>query len=161
MTRNNLTTHLKWLLKQGPSLYPSLTPSVHQNGNDRGAPNLSQAQLVLDQPGASSGFGAEGDLERIPGTFANDPGTDDADANIDDTNMARLLIAPQSTSKPRLLSSSKKSIERRKASGGIAPEASPSEQQKTKHPDRVTGTAAYSYLWHDYMELTITIRYSI
>jgi bloom syndrome protein len=33
MTKNNLASHLKWLLKQGPSLYPSLTaesPVVEQ-----------------------------------------------------------------------------------------------------------------------------------
>lgn len=154
MTRNNLTTHLKWLLQQGPSLYPSLTPSVRENGKDIVAPNLSQAQLVLDQPGASSGFGAEGDLERIPGIFANDTGTDDADANINDTDMARLLIAPQSTSKPRLLSSSKKSVEQKEAKDALVPETSPSEQRKTKHFDRVTGTAAYSSLWCNYTQLT-------
>lgn len=155
MTKNNLTTHLKWLLKQGPSLYPSLIPSVHDSRKDIGVPSVPQAQLGLDQPGASSGLGAESDLERIPGTFTNDTGTDDADASIDDTNMARLLIAPQSTSKPRLLSSSKKSAETRKTGDGVAPEASPSEQRKSKHPDRVTGRAAYSGLWHNYRELTV------
>lgn len=144
MTKNNLTTHLKWLLKQGPSLYPSLTPSVHDKRKDIGVPSLPQAQLGSDQPGSSFGFGAESDLERIPGTFTNDTGADDADANIDDTDMARLLIAPQSTSKPRLLSSSKKSTETKKPGLGVVPEASPSEQRKLKHSDRVKGRATCS-----------------
>ena len=143
MTKNNLTTHLKWLLKQGPSLYPSLTPSAHENRNNASARNPSHAQPILKQQTAGLGLDEECDLERIPGTFVNDTGAYDADVKVDDTNMARLLLAQQSANKPRLLSSSKKSAEGNKTGNNCAPEKSPSEQRKTRNLSVVRGMTTY------------------
>lgn len=110
MTKSNLATHLRWLVKQGPSLYPSLTPSAHETRDDITTRNPAPALPIsaLGQTGAGSSFGRDSDLDRIPGTIVEDTGSNDADA---DTNMARLQFAPQSASKPRLLSSSKKPFE--------------------------------------------------
>lgn len=111
MTKNNLATHLKWLVKQGPSLYPSLTPSAHETRDDTNTRNPVPAQPIstLGETGAGSIVGRESDLERIPGTIVEDTGSNEAYA---DTNMARLQFAPQSTNKPQLLSSSKTPFER-------------------------------------------------
>lgn len=85
MTKNNLAVHLKWLLKQGPSLYPSLTTE---------SPPIERDVRVSQQPTPPSDKNEtlEGILE------------DGDDAT--DKNMARLMLAPSSASKPRLLSRS-------------------------------------------------------
>lgn len=143
MTKNNLSTHLKWLLKQGPSLYPSLTPSAHENQNNADARNPARGQptSAQDQPGIDSRSSRDVDSERIQETFVDDIGDNNAEVKTD-TNMARLLFAPQSASKPRLLSSSKKSPAARTlgASNGRVPEKSPTER-KTRDPNVVKGTA--------------------
>jgi len=129
MTKSNLATHLRWLVKQGPSLYPSLTPSAHETWDDTCTRNPAPAEPIstLDQTGTGSGFGRDSDLERIPGTIVEDTGSNDADA---DTNMARLQFAPQSANKPRLLSSSKKPFERTpRKSLEYIPEKSPTEHR--------------------------------
>lgn len=120
MTKNNIATHLRWLVKQGPSLYPSLTPSAQETRDDTYTRSPAPAQRIpaLGQTGAGSS-----DLERIPGTIVENTGSNEADA---DTNMARLQFAPQSASKPRLLSSSKTPFERTpKKSLERIPEKSP------------------------------------
>lgn len=143
MTKNNLSTHLKWLLKQGPSLYPSLTPSAHENQNNADARNPARGQptSAQDQPGIDSRSSRDVDSERILETFVDDIGDNNAEVKTD-TNMARLLFAPQSASKPRLLSSSKKFPAARTlgASNGRVPEKSPTER-KTRDPNVVKGTA--------------------
>lgn len=81
MTKNNLASHLKWLLKQGPSLYPSLTaePSV-----------VEQSTRFSQQPTPPDEF-------EIPDEILEDP--DD----VTDETMARLMLCPSSESKPRML----------------------------------------------------------
>ncbi|PLB55643.1 ATP-dependent DNA helicase [Aspergillus steynii IBT 23096] len=111
MTRHNLEVHLKWLLDQGPSLYPSLSPSARVP-NDLSAsqrlagnpsvptPNVSVAQIAA---------GASDDTQSVQDTFVDD----DLEAGAGtepDINMARLLFAPDSSKKPRLLSHSKDPI---------------------------------------------------
>ena len=86
MTKNNLASHLKWLLKQGPSLYPSLTTE---------APVVEQSTRVSQQPTPPEEF-------EIP-----DGILEDADDVTDDT-MARLMLCPSSESKPRMLSQADK-----------------------------------------------------
>jgi bloom syndrome protein len=84
MTKTNLASHLKWLLNQGPSLYPSLTSDT---------PVIERGNRVSQQPTPPS------DVERdIP-----DEEFEDCD-NVTDESMARLMLAPQSASKPRMLS---------------------------------------------------------
>lgn len=143
MTKNNLSTHLKWLLKQGPSLYPSLTPSAHENQNNANARNPARGQptSAQDQAGIDSRSGRDVDSERILETFVDDIGDNNAEVKTD-TNMARLLFAPQSASKPRLLSSSKKPSAARTsgASNDRVPEKSPTER-KTRDSNVIKGTA--------------------
>jgi len=132
MTKSNLATHLRWLVKQGPSLYPSLTPSAHETRDDTYNRNPAPAQpiSILGQTDTGSSFGRDSDLERIPGTIVEDTGSNDADT---DTNMARLQFAPQSASKPRLLSSSKKPFEGTpKRSLERIPEKSPTEHRDVR-----------------------------
>ena len=132
MTKSNLATHLRWLVKQGPSLYPSLTLSAHEARDDTNTRNPAPAQPIstLGQTDAGSSFGRDSDLERIPGTIVENTGSNDADA---DTNMARLQFAPQSASKSRLLSSSKKSFERTpKKSLERIPEKSPTAHRDVR-----------------------------
>lgn len=83
MTRNNLAVHLKWLLKQGPSLYPSLTTE---------SPPVERDIRVSQQPTPPSAKNET--LEAIL------EGGDDAT----DQKMARLMLAPSSAGKPRMLS---------------------------------------------------------
>lgn len=83
MTKNNLSVHLKWLLKQGPSLYPSLTTE---------SPPVERDIRVSQQPTPPSD--KKDTLEPI-----QEDGDDAADEN-----MARLMLAPLPASKPRMLS---------------------------------------------------------
>lgn len=83
MTKNNLAVHLKWLLKQGPSLYPALSADT---------PPIDPGSRVSQQPTPPS------DETELLDQLLED---------IDDLkydNMARLMIAPSSGSKPRMLS---------------------------------------------------------
>ncbi|KAJ6135122.1 Bloom syndrome protein [Penicillium capsulatum] len=83
MTKNNLAVHLKWLLNQGPSLYPSLsaeTPPIE--GNNR----------VSQQPPPPS------DENELLDAILEDVDDDH------DEPMARLVAPPQSSRKPRLVS---------------------------------------------------------
>ncbi|KAF7712846.1 DNA helicase [Penicillium ucsense] len=82
MTKNNLAVHLKWLLQQGPSLYPTLSTDIPTETANRvphqRAPPPDDIQL-LDQL------------------------VEDLD-DLEDENMARLMLAPSSGSKSKMLS---------------------------------------------------------
>ncbi|KAJ5089943.1 Bloom syndrome protein [Penicillium argentinense] len=84
MTKNNLAKHLKWLLKQGPSLYPSLISETP----------VEQSTRVPQQPTPPD------ETPEIPDEILED--VDDAT----DKTMARLMLCPSSESKPRMLSQS-------------------------------------------------------
>jgi bloom syndrome protein len=77
MTKNNLAVHLKWLLKQAPPKCPALVSLPERNASQSIAPADEST------------------------TLHNIPEHVDDDA---DEEMARLLFAPQSASKPRMLS---------------------------------------------------------
>src|SRR6478735_3190161 len=83
MTKNNLAVHLKWLLKQGPSLYPTLSADN---------PPIDPGSRVSQQPTPPSD-----EIELLEHLL------DDAE-DVKDDNMARLMLAPSSESKPRMLS---------------------------------------------------------
>lgn len=85
MTKTNLAVHLKWLLKQGPSLYPSLTTET---------PPVERDIRVSQQSTPPSD--KKETLEPIQ---------EDGD-DATDEDMARLMLAPSSASKPRMLSRS-------------------------------------------------------
>lgn len=91
MTKNNLATHLKWLLNQGPSLYPSLTTDT---------PLIERENRVSQQP-------------TPPSDESDEPDEIFEDCNdVTDENMARLMLAPQSASKPRMLSHPDNTLQR-------------------------------------------------
>jgi bloom syndrome protein len=78
MTKNNLAVHLKWLLKQAPPTCPALVSLPERN-------QALQSALPADESTTLHDIS-----EHVE---------DDADEE-----MARLLFAPQSASKPRMLS---------------------------------------------------------
>ncbi|KAJ5125766.1 Bloom syndrome protein [Penicillium atrosanguineum] len=91
MTKNNLASHLKWLLNQGPSLYLSLTTDT---------PLIERDNRASQQP-------------TPPFDESDEPDEIFEDCNdVTDENMARLMLAPQSASKPRMLSHPDKTLER-------------------------------------------------
>ncbi|KAJ5316776.1 hypothetical protein PENANT_c016G08822 [Penicillium antarcticum] len=77
MTKNNLAVHLKWLFKQAPPKCPAFVCLPERNASQSALP-AEEATTLHDIP------------EYV-----------DSDA---DEEMARLLFAPQSASKPRMLS---------------------------------------------------------
>ncbi|GFF83934.1 ATP-dependent DNA helicase hus2/rqh1 [Aspergillus udagawae] len=106
MTKNNLDVHLQWLLDQGPTLYPSLTSFAQEIQN-----SASRQPTTRPQPADSnesidrSGSIHVGDSQVIREIRTNEEKDAGGDATeVDDPNMARLLLAPQSASKSRLLS---------------------------------------------------------
>ncbi|KAI9042492.1 RecQ family helicase MusN [Aspergillus affinis] len=111
MTRHNLEVHLKWLLDQGPSSYTSLSPSPRVS-SDLSASQRPTGDPSIPAPIAPVGHiatSAVNDTESLQDTFVDDDL--EAGAGTDsDINMARLLLAPQSSRKPRLLSHPKDPI---------------------------------------------------
>ena len=111
MTKHNLNDHLAWLLKRGPSLYPSLEQGTrssdgnpacqqsttsqlnasHEVSGAENTPSIALESLKID---ASSGLPLD-PLNRVV----------DSAPSISEENMARLQLAPHSTTKPRMLSS--------------------------------------------------------
>lgn len=138
MTKNNLAVHLKWLLKQGPSLYPSLIPSERDNQIahvDHG--------IAPDQPTRQwnvSGTDLAGSQANIRTTIQNTV-RNGTDVN-DDEEMARLVLAPHSSSKPRMLSLANDASSRTpKASGGWSVEESPTRERGTQRKNAAKGVA--------------------
>ena len=83
MTKNNLAVHLKWLIKQGPSLYPTLSAE---------SPPIERDNRASQQPPPAS------DENELLDAILEDV---DDDHN---ESMARLVAPPQSARKPRLVS---------------------------------------------------------
>ncbi|KKK27278.1 hypothetical protein ARAM_001944 [Aspergillus rambellii] len=106
MTKNNLKAHLKWLLDQGPSLYPVLTPSAWESHVDQ-SPSLNDP-IPTYSPTASQ-IGGVSIKDSQPATATNIKNLNDGIGVVSDTDMARLLFAPQSAIKPRMLSRAKDS----------------------------------------------------
>ena len=107
MTKNNLGPHLAWLLKHGPTLSPSIEqqpPIEEEPGSiDRREPHLSNLHVEQSiEPVTSAPVSV---AEVSSETRAESPGEDD-DVAVADGAMARLQFAPQSTTKPRMLSRS-------------------------------------------------------
>ena len=103
MTRHNLEVHLKWLLQQGPSLYPSLSPSARDSRNSiREYHTQNRPTPALHATGNQVPKIGIGDSQPL-----RNNSVDNADKGFEvesDEDMARLLLAPQSASKPRLFS---------------------------------------------------------
>ncbi|KAI9376592.1 hypothetical protein BJX61DRAFT_538674 [Aspergillus egyptiacus] len=104
MTKNNLKAHLKWLLDQGPSLYPVLTPPAWESHVDPNELTNSSAPTLNKIASQTEELSIK-DSQAIPRTSTRD--TADNGFKIDtETDMARLMLAPSSASKPRMLSHS-------------------------------------------------------
>ncbi|KAF7116474.1 hypothetical protein CNMCM5793_004762 [Aspergillus hiratsukae] len=130
MTKNNLDVHLQWLLDQGPSLYPSLTSFAQEIQN-----SASRQPTTRPQPADSNasidrlGNIDVGDSQVVREVRTSEEKDDGGNVTeVDDTNMARLLLAPQSASKSRLLSRP----EERPISNGSAAKVRPLAQSFTE-----------------------------
>ncbi|KAL2870775.1 RecQ family helicase MusN [Aspergillus lucknowensis] len=102
MTKSNLNTHLEWLLNQGPSLFPVLTPAAwesHVNPNDSHSNSGPALSLIASQ---TEELSIKDSQPIVPTSVKNDVG-DEIELGSD-TDMARLMLAPPSASKPRMLS---------------------------------------------------------
>lgn len=143
MTNNNLAVHLKWLLKQGPSLYPSLTPSEPPNQTADVARDTApyQSNLPSGVPGTV--------VEQHANTRTGIGDFVDHGAGVkgdNDTDMARLVLASHSASKPRMLSfANNASSGTPKTPGKRELDESPTRERGTRKPDRITGMAALSW----------------
>jgi hypothetical protein len=104
MTRNNLKQHLAWLLQRGPSLYPTLQLSTQTE--DRSA--VAGIQFKQSQPVPEPSITATTDQQVAqldnPAEIGVEDTVEDGNQLRTDADMARLQFAPQSASKPRLLS---------------------------------------------------------
>ncbi|KAL4887179.1 hypothetical protein BJY04DRAFT_213132 [Aspergillus karnatakaensis] len=105
MTKSNLKNHLKWLLDQGPSLYPVLTPAAWEadvNPNEPHSGAIPTLKLIASQTEELS----IKDSQPIVRSTVRDNADDGSEA-LSNEDMARLLLAPPSASKPRMLSHTK------------------------------------------------------
>lgn len=137
MTKNNLAVHLKWLLKQGPSLYPSLT-------------SAGDNQIVhVDSDIASDRRDRQWDVcgtdfagpQGITATTIRNPEANDTVVS-DDEDMARLALAPHSASKPRMLSLANNASRAPKASDGRGVGESSTRDRGTQRNNGVKGMVA-------------------
>lgn len=104
MTRNNLKQHLAWLLQRGPSLYPTLQFPTHTEDHSA----IAGSQFKQSQPVPELSITATTDQQVVqldsPAEIGLQDILKDGDRLKTDTDMARLQFAPQSATKPRLLS---------------------------------------------------------
>jgi bloom syndrome protein len=140
MTRSNLNIHLKWLLDQGPSLYPVLTPPAwesHVNPNNSYSNTAPTLSLVASQPEEFSITNSQSFLQ----TDIKNDAIDEIELDSD-PEMARLMLAPSSASKPRMLSQKKESP----GSTQKSPKArSPTKREVTQTPSRTKGVKGTPY----------------
>ncbi|KAJ0426520.1 hypothetical protein BJY00DRAFT_272372 [Aspergillus carlsbadensis] len=156
MTRSNLEIHLKWLLDQGPSLYPVLTPLMWEsrgNSNNSYSNTVPTLSLLASQTEELSLRNSQPALQ----TDAKNDVIDEIELDSD-TEMARLMLAPPSASKPRMLSQNKESP----GSARKSPKTrSPTKREVTQTPSRTKGVkespSAFSS-FHSKDQLPTTVR---
>jgi bloom syndrome protein len=114
MTRSNLKTHLKWLLIQGPSLYPVVTPLAWDTHvNPTGSQN--NPVPILNSIESHQELSVK-DSQPILESVINYPAGDVIDIESD-KDMPRLMLDhPLSASKLRMLSAEESHNSARKAS---------------------------------------------
>lgn len=110
MTNNNLAVHLKWLLKQGPSLYPSLSASTldyRQIAAHAGDQSVTNTHQITGQS-VPEVVSARVLGNQVHTTTASRPVEEktlgDGLEAATDSNMARLVLAPSSATKHAKLS---------------------------------------------------------
>lgn len=144
MTKNNLAVHLKWLLKQGSSLYPSLTPS--EAAYETVDVPRDSASDPSSPPSNAPGTDIGGQQENTTTGFGDSAGNGAQVRDDGDADMARLALAPHSASKPRMLSLINNASSRTpKTPRKQGMDESPSGDQETLRRDMVTGMAAQSW----------------
>ncbi|KAL4869058.1 hypothetical protein BDV12DRAFT_88620 [Aspergillus spectabilis] len=145
MTKSNLKTHLKWLLDQGPSLYPVLTPSAwesHVNPHDSHSGSVPTLNLIASQ---TEELSIKDSQPLVQSTVKNI--ADDGSEVLSDEDMARLLLAPPSASKPRMLSRTKESpSSTRKSSKNATETQSTPKREATQTPRSKSLTESISAL---------------
>ncbi|KAL4803758.1 hypothetical protein BDV18DRAFT_144376 [Aspergillus unguis] len=131
MTRSNLKSHLKWLLDQGPSLYPVLTPPAwesHVTVNPTDPHSVSEPTLNLVES-QTEGLSI-GDSQPAHGSnFDNH--ADDVIKVDSDEDMARLFLGSSSASKPRMLSKESPDSVRKALKSSSPPPLSKRESTQT------------------------------
>ena len=137
MTKNNLAGHLKWLLKQGPSLYPSLTAELPNIDHSR-APTSDQ---TVENPAVNTTRLQPTDVSAPQNPTNNGaPVKNDTDTDADgDTDMARLALAPGSSGKPRMLSLINNRSQASKTPSNDNVEESPTRQRKAPRQNITKG----------------------
>ena len=143
MTKHNLRDHLGWLLNRGPSLYPSLdlvgNNSSGNPGPDRCPPGQSAALLTEVPTDTVSNSNPVEPTTRLNAAPSEEP-TIEQSGSLNgygstvttNSNMARLQFAPQSTSKPRMLS----------CVNGASTPKTPSASARKGHQARQTHTSS-------------------
>ena len=113
MTRTNLSVHLGWLLDQGPSLYPSLNSTarsneVHQVSRPFALHQAEPPRALAEVPDNAQ-LRTSADIDDVLEECGSDTIPYDDRSN---TDMARLSLAPQSSSKPRMFLQNDKALSR-------------------------------------------------
>ena len=140
MTKNNLRVHLGWLLDQGPSLYPSLKPPSGDS-EVRRIPRRSATSNQANFRGVSTEILGDdqlvglSDIEDILDERALD-----AVPSHDDSDMARLSLASQSISKPRMLFQSEKALLQTPNRTKHASEGAPATARSSQRRNDAKGT---------------------
>ncbi|RDW78542.1 RecQ family helicase MusN [Aspergillus mulundensis] len=132
MTRSNLKTHLKWLLDQGRTLYPVLTPPAwesHVNPIDSHSTSGATLNLIASQ---TEDLSIE-ESQPPPASTVDIPLDDVIELDSDEENMARLMLGPpSSTSKPRMLSTKEPPSSARKGSRSSSAKRETTETPRNK-----------------------------
>ncbi|KAE8421686.1 hypothetical protein BDV36DRAFT_304392 [Aspergillus pseudocaelatus] len=140
MTRHNLEVHLKWLLQQGPSLYPSLSLSVRDSRNSIRENHTQNRPIpALHATGNQVPKIAIGDSQPLQNSSV-----DNADKGFEvesDEDMARLLLAPQSANKPRIFSRPTDAVNGSPSKpNGRTHAQSPTRQREARKSPTIKGT---------------------
>ncbi|KAE8367821.1 hypothetical protein BDV27DRAFT_154575 [Aspergillus caelatus] len=140
MTRHNLEVHLKWLLQQGPSLYPSLSLSVRDSRNSIRENHTQNRPIpALHATGNQVPEIAIGDSQPLQNSSV-----DNADKGFEvesDEDMARLLLAPQSANKPRIFSRPTDAVNGSPSKpNGRTHAQSPTRQREARKSPAIKGT---------------------
>ncbi|KAL4932624.1 RecQ family helicase MusN [Aspergillus undulatus] len=134
MTKSNLKTHLKWLLDQGPSLYPVLTPPAWETAtasNDSHSNPAPTLKLIASQTEDLS----IKDSQPVAGPSVRNNVDNGILIDSDEEEMARLMLAPPSASKSRMLTcTTEPPSSDHKTSKSSTSTRSPSKREATQTP---------------------------
>lgn len=110
MTKHNLAIHLRWLIQQGPSLYPSINPASQSRDSPDGEGDQTgigqNDQNTAEIPGLEATATPVDDRETVLVPPPINETSGDGEGLTSNRDMARLVFAPQtaSSSTRRMLS---------------------------------------------------------